>query len=186
MFLLFLKDMLQLVLSPARGWEDISYDGADERRIFKFGLCPYLFITALSVFMQLLYHTDTVWLPVVQQCIIAFIKFFVTYYIGVFVLSMYLSGMIAGEIIEKRIHTFAAYIVGILATLDILHNCIPTDVAVLYMLPLYVAFIIWRSVSYMAVEASCDIRFVVMSSLSLILPPYIIRLLFDLILPAAV
>jgi hypothetical protein len=183
MFLLYLKDMLQLILSPAKGWEDISFDGADERGITRFGLCPFLLLTALTVPVQMLYHADLGWLTMLQQGIITFIKFLVTYYIGVFILSMYLPGLTSGEVTEKRVHTFCAYIVGIIAVIDILQNCIPTDIAVLYLLPVYVVFIIWRGVSYMTVEAAHDIRFVVMSSLSLILPAYLIQLLFNLVLP---
>ncbi|MDE7024259.1 MAG: hypothetical protein K2O88_00050, partial [Paramuribaculum sp.] len=85
------------------------------------------------------------------------------------------------EITEKRVHTFSAYITGLMATLDLLQNCIPLEIAWLWLLPLYVAFIIWRSVSYMTVEAKYDVRFVVIASLSLILPPYVIQLLFNFV-----
>ena len=181
MFLLFLKDMLQLLLSPAKGGEDISYDGADERNLVKSGLCPYLIIVALSVPVQMLYYADLQLFTELQQSIVTFIKFFVSYCIGVFMLLMSLPGHTTAEITEKRVHTFSAYITGLMATLDLLQNCIPLEIAWLWLLPLYVAFIIWRSVSYMTVEAKYDVRFVVIASLSLILPPYVIQLLFNFV-----
>lgn len=168
MFWLFLKDMFQLILSPARGWEDISYDGADERNLVKFGLCPYLVIVALSVFVQMLYHSDLSWFDQVQQMIVTFIKFFVTYCIGIFVLLMNLPGHTDADVTEKRVHTFSAYITGLMATLDLIQNSIPLEIAWIWLLPLYVAFIIWRGVSYMTINPKYDVKFVVIDRKSVV------------------
>lgn len=181
MFWLFLKDMFQLILSPAKGWEDISYDGADERNLVKYGLCPYLVLVALTVPVQMLYHSDLYWFTEVQQSIVTFIKFFISYCIGVFVLLMNLPGHTVAEITEKRVNTFCAYITGLMATLDLIQNCLPMEIAWIWLLPLYIAFITWRSASYMTIEPRYDVKFVVIASLSLILPPYVIQILFNFV-----
>lgn len=179
MFWIFLKDMLQIILSPAKGWEDVSYDGVDERNLVKFGLCPYLIIVALTVLIQMIYHSELLWLSEIQQVFVTFIKFFVSYCIGVFVLLMNLPGHTDADVTEKRVHTFSAYITGLMATLELIQNCIPLEIAWIWLLPLYVSFIVWRGVSYMTVQPGYDVKFVVVASLSLILPPYIIQLLFN-------
>ena len=62
MFLKYLLGLLQVILSPRRGWEDASYDGYDAEKLFKEGYLPYILLVSVTVFMRALMHEEFEWL----------------------------------------------------------------------------------------------------------------------------
>ena len=54
----FIKHLLQLIISPVNGWEDISHKGTDAKRLATEGLYPLLGITAISTFIRFFYDDD--------------------------------------------------------------------------------------------------------------------------------
>lgn len=179
--LYYLKDMLQLMLSPLKGWEDVSYDGFDAHRIFSKGFIPLILFCALTVFCRWFYHDDAS-LPVLfQQAIICFLKYFAGYYIAVFCFSLYLPICIDGEISANKSSTFILYGLSLLAFVNILQNCAPLDIAVLYLIPLYVFYILWRGIRYLSVSFSGVTTFLCLCLFSICAPPYIIQFLFNLV-----
>ena len=67
----YLKYLFQLILSPSRGWEDLSHDGADPDELLRRGLYPLTGITALSEFLQLFYSRYAGFGSVLQAAISA-------------------------------------------------------------------------------------------------------------------
>lgn len=54
----FLTCLIQLIISPAKGWEDIAAVGEEPRKICSDGFYPLLGLTACSVFTRRLYDSD--------------------------------------------------------------------------------------------------------------------------------
>ena len=52
----YLKNLLQLVLLPFRGWEDVSATLSDPERLLRDGYYPLLGIAANTEFVRLFYH----------------------------------------------------------------------------------------------------------------------------------
>ena len=96
---------------------------------------------------------------------------------------MFLSKFIDGELNEKRNTTFITYNIAILAIIKIISNCIPVEISLIQFLPIFVAIVIWKGTKYMAVNKNKLGQFMLLSIGAIIVPPYLLEGLFNLILP---
>ncbi len=181
-FLYYLRDSLQLILAPAKGWEDVSADGLDDTALLKKGLIPFLVLTALSSFVGMFSDVDVLFISILQQSIITFIKYFATYYLACLVFTLYLPSCISGEFSLKKCHTYITYGITLLAVVNIIENCIPVELAVVYIMPIYVLYILWRGLRYMSVSFDGVGTFLLITILSILLPPYALQYLFNFVL----
>ncbi len=178
----YLLCILQLILSPAKGWEDISADGRDPRRLLLRGFLPFVIIVACSCFVRLLYHYPGTLTMLTITAIVTFVQYLVSYLIAMFVMPWWLPDMIEGEINDVRFDTYINYSVALMALVTLLKNLLPIDVSVLYFMPVYVALIMWKGERYMAVKPGRSFRFMVLAILAVILPPILLEALFGMIL----
>lgn len=177
----FIKHLLQLIISPVNGWEDISHKGTDAKRLATEGLYPLLGITAISTFIRFFYDDDLTLINLIQQSIVAFVQFFVTYFFALFTFSLHLGKMIEGEINEKRNMTYITYSIAILAFIKIIENCTPIKFSLMAFFPIYAIIIMWRGDRYMAVKKEKQGTFFALFLLSIFAPPYLINYLFNLV-----
>ncbi|MCM1483102.1 MAG: hypothetical protein NC043_02125 [Muribaculaceae bacterium] len=176
--------MLQLILSPTHGWEDISYDSAEPRKLMMQGFIPWLLIAAASSAIQLIYGNGAEVLSVILEATVTFLKYFVTYYIAGFAFAIFMPRFSAGsKSAEKHNHTFIIYSLGLMVLWSTVKHCLPIDMAILNFFPLYVILIMWRGVRYMRVASMAVIPFVGLTIFTIIIPPILIQLLFNLISP---
>lgn len=181
-FLYYLRDSLQLILAPVKGWEDVSADGLDDTALLKKGLIPMLAVVALSSLVRLFFDVEASVVGVIQQAIITFIKYFATYYFACLIYTLYLPSCINGEFSLKKCHTFITYGITLLALVNIIENCIPVELAVLYIMPIYVLYILWRGLRYLSVSFDGVGTFLLITILSIIVPPYLLQYLFKVVL----
>ena len=92
----YLKHMLQLILSPGNGWEDIGKANDNPRDIALAGYYPLIALAAISVFMQGVYH-HAEFLVLFMRMIVTFLVYFVSYFFGVFVLSLFSEPLPKGD-----------------------------------------------------------------------------------------
>ena len=182
MFLNYLLGLIQIVLSPKRGWEDASYDGYDAEKLLKCGFMPFIAIVASTVFLRAIMHQDFVWVTLALQAFVCFLKYFLTYYIAHTVFSYYLTVASDVPYSEKRVTAYLVYTIGILGLINILTNSMPVDMAMIYLLPLYLLIVFWQGTAFMAINYSNRATFTLISVLSIMFPPFIIQILFNLIL----
>lgn len=182
MFLNYLLGLIQVILSPRRGWEDASYDGYDPEKLFKNGFMPFILIVALTVFVRAAMHENFEWINLTLQSFICFLKYFLTYFIAHTVLTYYIPGASDVPMSEKRTTAFIVYSIGILGLVNILANFMPVDMAIVYMLPLYLLIVFWRGTRFMAINYNSRATFTIVSVLSIMFPPFIIQILFNLVL----
>lgn len=176
----FLKYLFQLIISPTPGWEDISHDGCNAKRLAVRGLYPLLGIMAMSAFIAYIYNCELSFSALLQNAVITFVEYFITYFIAIFLFSLYISKFIDGEQNEKRNMTFITYNIAILALIRIIDNCMPVELSLIQFLPIYVAIVMWKGMKYMAVNKNKVGQFMLLSILSIILPPYLLSMLFAL------
>lgn len=178
----YLTLLFQLILSPVNGWKDISYSAENPRRLMVKGFYPILFITALSVFLQGIYHSGFNFIELLQGSIIMFLKFFLTFFIANFFFSIYGQRFINRDNSEKHNQTFILFSLSLLALSSLIQNCIPMELDVVYFLSIYVAIIMWRGVKYMTVRPEKTGSFMLFSIVTVIIPPYLIGFLFEKII----
>lgn len=170
----FLKHIGQLIMSPGNGWEDISHAGDDPKQLATTGLYPLFGLAAVTAFVQYFYNTDLGLVTLLQQAIIVFVELFVTYFIASVVFASTLQQWVEGEINEKRYTTVITYSLAIIALTTVVKNCSPVEMSLIYFLYLYVGIVLWKSSRYLAIKEDKLGQFIIMSMLSILVPPFII------------
>lgn len=176
----FLKLLFQLILAPQNGWDDIRQESDDSHRVFTRGFLPLVAICAVSVFIQLLYHTDATLLVLVLKAIICFVAFFVTRYIAFFFYSLLLLRDIDTSLNPDRINLFILYTLSVMAMMVTVINCVPFS-PVLILLALYSIVVIRMGSRFMGVLADRVGHFMFLSIGTLFLPPFLIMFLFGML-----
>lgn len=178
----FFKNLFQLILHPAHGWEDVDRERADARSSALYGLFPLIILAGLTVFLDPVYHSGTDWIRMVMEFVATVTMYFPAYFLGTFVLILFLGPMLYEPLDENRCRTFALYTIGLEALVTILMNCFPFIYAILYFLPVYIAIIQWKGLDYMRVRADMAGRFMMLAVLGVMMPPYLIYFIFSLII----
>lgn len=183
-FFQYLLGMLQLLLSPRRGWEDIAVDNWPSGVILRKGFVPLLIIVSLTCLPSLWYHSHATLAGVCERMVACFVKFLASYYVASFCFSLYIPSCTDNVMSLNKNHTFIVYSLGLLALLNVLTNLLPMVPDMLYLLPVYVYFIMWRGITYMEVKFDGVISFMLLDLLALLLPPFLFQYLFNLIIPS--
>lgn len=178
----YLKNLIQLVLSPQKGWEDVSASLADPDRLFRDAFMPLLVVAALSEFVRLFYYNNGGFLTVFELAIALFGSFFVSFFIARIIMMRYVGHFIDGEINPVKITTFILYGLGLLLFIEILENVLPTDLTLVKFLPLFVALILYKSTVYLSVKGGGELRFLCIASLAVIVLPIAVFSLLSLII----
>lgn len=177
----YLKNLLQLTLSPAHGWEDIQAEGAPLDALIRQGYFPLVVLTGVTEFCRLLFHHHVSILATSIQMLITMFVLSVSYFFGTFTLSLFLEPMLEGRFDERRCQTFTLYTLGLVALNMLLLNCLPVTSMMLFFLPLYVALIQWKGVRYMRVRPDRQGAFMILAAFGVLAPPYLLSFLFSLI-----
>lgn len=171
----FLKLMLQLVLSPAKGWEDIAVGADSSRRTLLVGLLPLASIASVTVFFGAVYQTNPSFSLLLIQAVVTFAKYAITYFVGVTVLTLSLPHLaIDGLVDRERVELFCSYCVGLMALVGIIENFMPMELSLLQFLPLYVIVVMCIGRTYLDVDERNIFRFAAVGTLSIVLPVYLI------------
>jgi hypothetical protein len=170
----YIKTLFQLILFPNAGWEDVSATGADPDVMVRKGLYPLLGITACSEFVQLFFNRTMTLVTAIESAIVCFGAYFATIFIAKLIFELYVQKVVHGEIKNM---TLIAVVVGIMALLKILSNCLPEGMTIIKFLPLYIMMIIYKAVPYMAVKQEHEIQFLLIASFATILIPLLLNFL---------
>lgn len=189
----FLKYMLQLVLSPHNGWEDIAKADVRVDVLLSKGLFPLTGLASAASFCALLFNVDATLVGCIQAAVITFIRFFVTYYFAVLIFTSLASKILSepangnneGEVYEldqKRASTFIIYNLGVLVLLALLSNLIPIEHSLLQFFPFLVALLMWKGSDFMGVVPSRVGHFTFLSVFAILLPTYLLQYFFEMLL----
>jgi hypothetical protein len=182
----FLRHILQLIISPARGWEDVSHSGQPSAELCRTGFYPLLATAAVSCLIRLFYDGDqaTV-ISVMQDAIITFTAYFATFFIAQFAMTSCMSRLTDKNPTEQKISTFAIYNLSIMVLICIVANLLPIELEILKFLPAYVGFVIWKGVRYLDVNPDKVGQFMFLTVFTIIAPPFLLRFLFYQLIPNA-
>ncbi len=178
----YLKYLFQLILSPSRGWEDLSHDGADPDELLRRGLYPLTGITALSEFLQLFYSRYAGFGSVLQAAIAIFCAFFAAIFLSRLLLDALLPKVTEGAPSDRRTATLNIMCIGQMEIIAIISNCIPTGLTLVHFLPIYALLIFYKASRYMAVRPDSDMNYLVIGLLSVVAIPKVLYWLLSLIL----
>lgn len=177
----FLKYIFQLLLSPAHGWEDLADDEANPRELAARGFYPLTAIAAVSVFAKLMFHSMNTVTELLIQAIITYMMYFIGYFAATFVLGLFSGTELQSETYERRSQLFAMFSVAILELMTIIVNLVPITLVLAWFLPVYVAIVMWKGCDFMGVRPGSTGRFMLLAIPGVLLPPFLINLLFTLL-----
>lgn len=178
----YLKIIAQLVLSPAKGWEDVSASMTDPETLLRKLYFPLLFVASLTEFVRLFYHNSGGFLTVLELAIAMFGSFFISFFIARIILSNYSAPFVTGEANNVRIATFVVYGQALLLMIEIIDNLLPTKLTLVKFLPLFVALILYRGNTYMGVNPNAEFRFFCIAVVAVIVVPIALFSLLELII----
>lgn len=178
----YLKYLLQLILSPVHGWEDIGAAPQSQGEVASRGFYPLSAITALSVFAGKIFHPLRTLQELLIEAIITFVMFFLGYFFATFVLSTCIGPVVPGHTDERRCQLFSLYVMGMLELIAIIGNIVPITLAITWFLPVYVAVVMWKGAEFAGVKRENSGRFMLLAVPGVLLPPYILKLVFSIIL----
>ena len=178
----YIKTLIQLILSPKAGWEDISADGADPEMMIKKGLYPLIGISACSEFLRFFFNNSLTIFSAIGMAIINFGAYFASIYIAKLSFELYVERFVQGEANAKKNMTFIAVIIGIMTLLQIVSNCFPDGLTILKFVPIYIMMIIYQSRFYMAVNSDNEVHFVLLATFATIVVPLTVYFLLSCII----
>lgn len=177
----FLKYLLQLALSPAQGWADISKDEPDASTLAGKGLYPLLALTAVTEFLDFVYHNDAKLSTVLVHVLADFGAYFISIFIAKLLFEMYLGRLTASKPDANRVAVCTVAGIGLLVVVQIIENCLPYSFIVLKFLPVYVILVLYKATSYLGVAEGNELRFLGLSAMAVVIVPLLIYNLFLLI-----
>lgn len=189
----FLGNIIQLIISPASGWEDIAADDrrtdgrrglTDIRKVYLGSFLPLIAVCAATYFLRMLYTGGPDFLQALQQTIIQFFSLFLSYHIAIYVFSLALPRLMSidEQPDPRRSALLIMHCISVIALVFLLGNLIKVNVALIQFLPIYVIFIIWKGATYMGVPDRNLGLYMIMASATILGAVYGLSLLFNVLL----
>lgn len=204
----YLKNLLQLIFSPAKGWEDLrssakkrfadEYDSsgkdvpptlADEctweeaasMQEYYRSFLPLTGLFAVSAFARMLYEDDPDFLGALQNTLIIFVSLFLSSQIARYLLNMYLPRFIDPKTPARngRIMQITMYCLTFIGLIICLTNIIKVRIALMEFLPFYVIFIIWKGCKYVGVAEIHEGAFMITATTLILGSVYLISFLLN-------
>lgn len=178
--LVYLKNILQLVISPDNGWEDIDKDRSSIRA-FK-GLVWMVSIAAISIFIQLFYSRHIPLVAMFQSVIAVLISCWATYVIGRSVMSSWIPRLNGGVADTELVGLLSAYSVSLLSIQIIITDIMPLTFAILELWPIYVVVIMWRGMSVLGIPVEATGKYLLAVILGFIIPSQLLFRVFNAVI----
>ena len=168
---LFFKHLIQLLLSPSRGWEDISEAGRSVDDIRRTGYYPLIGITALSRVLRLLYGNSPSVVDLLLSAIAVAGTMFASMYIGRLLLDMTLPKCTDGHFNPTKVDCFTTYLLGIDCLFLIFANAMPAHMTFVNFLPLLSLIIIFKATQYLDIREDSRLNFTILAIIAVIVIP---------------
>lgn len=176
--------IFKLIVSPRSAWGQIFRGGIDSRIFEQDVFYPLLGIASCSVFVQMLYDTNYTLMMAIIEAIILFVSYFVGYIAASFGIGMVLPLLQDAEFrsSESRVRLLVMSSMSILVIIDIIQNLLPTQMALCDLFPIYLLFVISKSVQYFHLKADKSIYFMLVAFGCIVFLQWIIELLLEKII----
>lgn len=180
---LFFRNMLQLLLSPSRGWEDVAASRPDPSSLLRRGVVPVFLIASASIFAQVLFHLHLDFVDLFVGAFVIFVSYFVTACLAYRAFFKRLQKW-NPKSDNDRCHIVVNYALGLMALTTAICNFMPITLGLGYLLPLAITLVVWKSNYYLSVPAEKEYDFLVLVFVVITLPPILIQAFFSWALQA--
>ena len=178
-----LQIALRLISSPARAWEEIRLQ-TDPRRVFTAFVYPMIGLCGLSVFIGTL--VDYGWggpqsfqLAMTRCCAVA-VALFGGYFLAAWLINAFCTRFLHRPSDLPGAWQFSGYALVVLFLLRIILGILPDFQIIALLLQFYTLYIVWEgSRALLDIVEADRLRFTLVSTLLLILCPWLIEWVFN-------
>ena len=178
-----LQIALRLISSPARAWEEIRLQ-TDPRRVFTAFVYPMIGLCGLSVFIGTL--VDYGWggpqsfqLAMTRCCAVA-VALFGGYFLAAWLINAFCTRFLHRPSDLPGIWQFSGYALVVLFLLRIILGILPDFQIIALLLQFYTLYVVWEGSRVLLDIADAQrLRFTLVSTLLLILCPWLIEWVFN-------
>lgn len=176
----YLKLMLQLILAPTQGWDDVAAAAPDPRRELLFGLVPLCLLAGLSVVASVYWQHNVSVSSLIVSGVVCFAVYMLTYFIAQALLTSLLPRITDDGLVDRgRVMLFAQFCVGQMAVFGMIENLLPAEVApIVQFLPLFVVVVMYRARAFLGVDKTKSGLMLSFGIVAVILPVYVIGSIF--------
>lgn len=189
----YIANILQLIISPQKGWEDLEDDdyrddgkrGAiDIRRLYTGCFLPWIAFCSLTIFVRLIYDGPFQVSTAIVRAIIEFFSMFLSYHLAIYIFSWWMPRLVSEDTLPdmRRDAIMVMYCISIIALIFMVGNVIKVNIALISFLPFYVMFIIWKGSEFLDVPRHNIGGFMFMASAAILGTVYGLKFLFNIIL----
>lgn len=141
-----------------------------------------LILTALSAFVEIFYSPHVTVITILQNTIAVGVALAVTFYLGDFLMTIWLPRLNDGVSDERLSRLFSSYVVCLLSLQYMLGNILPLSFAILELWPLYVVVIMWRSMRMFDLREGVTGKFILAVIVAFVVPLQVLYRLFNSII----
>lgn len=174
---MFVKNIIQLIISPDNGWDDVSRSATPARALR--GMICMIAIAAVSVFVRMFYSAHAPGVVMCQQVVSVAVSFIATYFAADFILKAWLPRINEGVIDERMSRLFIYYTMSLLSLQVLFTNLLPLTFAILELWPIYVVVIMWRAMKVLDLPDEATGKYLFMVIVAFILPSQLLMRAFN-------
>lgn len=175
--------MMKILLNPVEGWKKLRRSKIEIEMLQSGCFYPILAILALSNFADYFYSVNVSLTKVVTEAVVAFVAFF----FGYFCIPTVLGWFLPKDMVEKFNAPFGRkYLLIALSTLamfSIFLNLLPMISPILIFLPIWTLYIMFKGIRFFQFPVYREMRFFVISAISVIGVPLLIDWILNSIMP---
>lgn len=172
--LAFLKYLIQLILSPLNGWDDLAEHNPDPEELLRRGLFPMMGVAAATEFLAFAYSSGVKIAAVLIAAVGDFGAYFVSVYIARLLFETYFERLCGTQLDRHRANLLIVSGIGLMVLFRIIANCLPWQLIILQLLPVYVVLVLSRATTFMSIPKRSEMRFLGLSAGALVGVPLII------------
>lgn len=167
----FVKQMIQLILSPSRGWEDVSASVHNPDWLERHGFVPFLIVTGLSEFLPMLYSHGGGFAACLLRGVIICVAMFCSLYVARLFMDITYARYIDRHVNKAKLSLFVTYLIGLNCLYTIITNAFPATMTLLKLLPLLSVIVVFRAVRFVGVSEDNQLSFTGLSLVAVLACP---------------
>lgn len=177
----YLKYLIQLILSPAEGWEDIAAEHPEPGRLQRAGFLPLLGVCVLTVFVPLFTGHGVGFVAALADAIIQGGVYFVSLFTARLILELYMP-RIGSKVTRRRTEALVVCAMGLMVIVQAVTNVLPWTLLFMRFMPLYVVLVLYKSAPFMEVPEDHRLNYLLMASLACVAVPLVLYYLLILLI----
>lgn len=175
--------MIKIMFSPVEGWKQLRRNHLSTEKIQAGCFFPLLAILAVSKFAEFFYSVNVNLSKVITDAVVDFVAF----YFGYFCLNMLLQKVLPKDMVEKFNNEFGKnYLLISLSTLvlfSILMDLFPMIWPILFFLPLWTVYIMFKGTRFFKFAQNREARFLIFAAGGAIGIPLLISWVLNEVMP---